>query len=384
MKIRKIPWRGLGAIYEQDDIDAVMKILKPCVTEAKGFFRLPEEPDFQKAFAEYEECSYASAVNSAGTGLDLTLRVLDIKPGDEVITTPLTFICTATCVLLRGAKVVFADIDPKTYNLDPKKVEEKITENTKAIIPVHLAGLPVDIDGFDKLAKKYNLKIVYDAAHAAGARYKGKGLGGFGDMSVFSFQTHKNMSTLGEGGAVTTNNEEYFTRIERMKSFGFKYGKVDDVVELGTNLRMSKLESAVGMTQLNKIDKNISLRKKYVEYLTEQLKEVPEIITPEIPEGYDSAHHLYTLLFDDEKVGKSKEEFINILKEKYLIGITAHYHPLWSWKVMKDRGYNGDDTPIAARVCRQLFNVPVFAGMEIEDFDYIVWAIKQAIAELKE
>lgn len=383
MEIRNIPWYGLGAIYDQEEIDAVLNILNPCVTDAKGFFRLPEEPDFQKAFAEYEECKYASAVNSCGTGLDIALQILDIGPGDEVITTPLTFVCTGTCILLKGAKVVFADIDPKTYNLDPVKVEEKITERTKAIIPVHFAGLSADIEGFDRLARKYGVKIIYDAAHAAGSKYKDKKIGGFGDMSVFSFQSNKNMSTLGEGGAITTDNEEYFTRIERIKSFGFKYGPVDDVVELGSNYRMSKLQSAVGLTQLNKIDKNAALRKQYAKYLSGKLKDVEEITTPYVPEEYDHVFHLYTLLYDDEKVGKPKEDFIKILKQKYKIGVTIHYRPVYDWTVFKERGYNGDDTPIAARVMRQLFNVPVFSRMNYEDFDYVVWAIKEALAELK-
>ena len=383
MEIRNLPWYGLGAIYEQDDIDAVVNILKPCITESKGFFRLPEEPQFQKVFAEYEECRYASAVNSCGTGLDLALQVLDIDSGDEVITTPLTFVCTATCILLRGAKVVFADIDPRTYNLDPASVERKITKNTKAVIPVHFGGLPADIEGFERLSKKYSVKIVYDAAHAAGSCYKGKKLGGFGDMTVFSFQSNKNMSTLGEGGAVTTDNQEYFDRLERLKSFGFKYGPVDDVVEPGTNLRMTKLQSAVGLTQLKKLDRNNEFREKYTKYLSEKLKDIKEITIPYEPQGYKSACHLYTLLFNDEKMGKSTEEFIGILKGKYKIGISRHYKAVYEWAVFKEKGYTGADTPVAAKVTRQLLNIPVFPNMKEDDFNYIVWAIKETICELR-
>jgi len=383
MEIRNLPWYGLGAIYEQDDIDAVVEILKPVVTEARGFFRLPEEPDFQKAFAEHEDCKFASAVNSCGTGLDIALQVLNIGPGDEVITTPHTFVCTATCILLKGAKVVFADIDPKTYNLDPKKVEEKITRNTKAVIPVHFGGMPCDVEGFEKLSKKYGIKIIYDAAHSAGSMYKGEKLGRLGDMSVYSFQSNKNMSTLGEGGAITTNNEEYFSHIEKVKSFGFKYGPVDDVVELGTNLRMTKLQSAVGLTQLKKLARNNETRRKYALYLSEKLKDAEEVITPYEPEGCTSAWHLYTLLYDDKKVGKDKSEFIKILKEKYKIGVSIHYKPVYEWKVFRDRGYDDKETPIAANMARQLFNVPIFSRMGIDDLDYMAWAIKETIAELK-
>lgn len=383
MEIRNLPWYGLGAIYEQDDIDVVMDILKPCVTDAKGFFRLPEEPDFQKAFASHEHSAYASAVNSCGTGLDIALQVLDIGGGDEVITTPHTFVCTGTCILLKGAKAVFADIDPVTYNLDPKKVEEKITDKTKAVIPVHFGGMPCDIEGFERLSGKYGIKVIYDAAHAAGSMYKGKKLGGFGDMSVYSFQSNKNMSTLGEGGAVTTNNKEYFERVEHIKSFGFKYGPVDEVVELGTNLRMSKLQSAVGLTQLKKLDKNNSTRREHALYLSEKLKNIQGIITPKEPDGLISAWHLYSLLIDEEKTGISRDHFIKVLKDKYKIGITLHYKPVYEWKVFKDRGYNGDDTPIAAKNASQLFNVPVFAKMNTDDFDYMAWAIEDALKTSK-
>ena len=383
MKIRRIPWYGLGAIYDRDDLETLINIINPCITDAKGFFRLPEESDFQKSFAQYEQSNYASVVNSCGTGLDLALHILNVGPGDEVITTPLTFVCTATCALAKGAKVVFADIDPRTYNLNPKDVEKKITEKTKVVIPVHFAGLPVDIDGFEQLAKKYNIKIVYDAAHAVGAKYKGDKIGGFGDMSVFSFQTNKNMSTLGEGGAVTTNNEDYFSELERVKSFGFKYGKIEDVVTIGSNYRMSKLQSAVGLTQLKKVGINNNKRKEFAHYLSKNLSEIDEITVPYEPEGYESAWHLYTLLFDYEKLGKTKEDFLNILKEKYKIGITMHYKPVYEWKIFIDRGYSANETPIADKVCKQLFNVPVFYRMKYEDFDYIVWAIKEAIDQLK-
>lgn len=383
MQKRMLPWYGQGAIYEQDDIDVVVKILNECVSEAKGFFRLPEERMFQEAFAQHEHSKYASAVNSCSTGLDLALQVLEVGPSDEVITTPLTFVCSASCALLKGAKVAFADIDPLTYNLDPSDVERKITDKTKVIIPVHFAGLPVDIAGFDRLSKKYGVKIVYDAAHAAGSKYKGVGIGSFGDMTAYSFQSNKNMSTLGEGGAVTTNIEEYHIRLERLKSFGFIYGHVDDIKEPGSNMRLTKLQSAVGLTQLKKIGRNNECRRKYAGVLNDKLKDVAEITIPYEPEEFESAYHLYTLLFDDEKMGKSKDEFIGILKDQYGIGVTVHYKPVYEWSLFKQLGYNGDEVPIASRVARQLLNIPLFPWMKPNDFDYMVWAIKEAIAQLK-
>lgn len=379
MEKRKIPWYGLGAIYEQDDIDAVLEILKPCVTEAKGFFRLPEEHDFQKAFAEHENCAYASAVNSCGTGLDLALHVADIGPGDEVITTPLTFVCTGTCILLRGAKAVFADIDPDTYNLDPKKAEEKITDRTKAIIPVHFGGMPCDVEGFSRLSEEYGVKIIYDAAHAAGSEYMGGKLGGWGNMSVYSFQSNKNMSTLGEGGAVTTNDESVFSRIESLKSFGFKYGPVDEVIEPGTNLRMTKLQSAVGITQLKKLDRNNSERRARAGYLNEKLKDIKGIRVPKEADGCRSAWHLYALVIDEGETGIKREALAKLLKEKYRITTTVHYKPLYEWKVFRDLGYDSAGLDITEKTAKGLFNVPLFAGMGMDDFDYMAWALKEAL-----
>ncbi len=383
MEKRNLPWYAMGALIEQEDVEIASKTIEACAHSPKGFFRLPEEPEFQKLFASHEDAAYASAVNSCGTGLDLALWHFDIKKGDEVITTPLTFVCSATCAMIRDATVVFADIDPVTYNLDPREVEKKITSRTKAVIPVHFGGVPCDIEAFDALSKKYNVKIIYDAAHATGSKYKGRPVGGFGDMTVYSFQTNKNMTTLGEGGAITTNNENSFRHIERMKSFGFQYGSIDDVVQLGTNLRMTKIQSAAGILQLNKVDRNNAMRNLGVNWINKGLKDVPEVVCPSVPQGDYSACHLNTYRIDDEKSGIDVKEFFKCLKEEYTVGIAFHYKPVYEWKIFKDLGYNGKDTPIAARVCRQLFQLPVFAHMTKEDYEYIAWAIKETVARLR-
>jgi len=383
MKIREIPWLQLGGVYDEDDIEAVVHILRANVRESAGFFRLPEEAQFEEAFAEHEGAKYAIAVNSCGTALDLACKVIGVGPGDEVITTPLTFVATATCILACGAKVVFADIDPLSYNLDPADVERKITPRTKAIIPVHMNGMPADIDGFAKLSRKYGVKIIYDAAHAIGTLYKGRKVGNAGEMSCYSFQSYKNMTTLGEGGAITTDNPEYAERLQRLKTFGFVYSPVTDVVEVGSNYRMTKVQSAVGLTQLRKVDRTNAIRRDYAHYLTAKLKEVPEIITPHDSGEHYCPYHLYMLRFDDEKVGRRREEFLDILKGKYRVGVTIHYHPVYSWAVFKELGYGPEETPIAEKVTRQLFNVPVFPKMSYDDLDYIVEAIKASLIELR-
>ena len=192
-----------------------------------------------------------------GTALDLCMMALGIGPGDEVITTPLTFVCTATTVMARGARVVFADIDPRTLNLDPDAVERRLNERTRAVIPVHFAGLACEVDRFQKLAEKHGLSVVYDAAHAVGTKFGKTPVGGFGKASCYSFQSNKNLTTLGEGGAVTTDDIELAETVRQMKTFGFIYGKPNRVVRVGFNYRMTKPQLAAGLSQLRKIDEMI-------------------------------------------------------------------------------------------------------------------------------
>jgi perosamine synthetase len=383
MDIRSVPFKSLGGVYEQDDIDAALAILQAQVERDAGFFRLPEEPAFEKAFAEHEGAAHASAFNAAGTGLDVALRALGVGPGDEVITTPLTFIATAHCIVGNGARPVFADIDPLTYNLDPASAAEKITPRTKVILPVHMNGMPADIDAFADLSERTGVKIVYDAAHAVSTLYKGRKVGAAGEMSVYSFQSNKNMSTLGEGGAVTTDNPAYHARLQRIKSFGFQYGEVDDVVEWGSNYRMSKLQSAVGLTQLAKVDETCRIRRGYALTISHQLADTPEVIAPFDDGTHYCPYHLYMLRFDDERMPATRQDFVKLLKGKYKVGVTFHYPPIWSFSFYRDMGYGPEETPVAARVLRQLFNVPVFPRMAQADVDYVIWAIRQCVAELK-
>lgn len=384
MEKREVPWLGLGGIYQENDLEAAVQILNHQIKESKGFFRLPEEPNFEEAFAEHEGTKYASVVNSCGTALDLSLILLNVGKGDEVITTPLTFVCTASCALVRGAKVILADIDPVTYCLDPQRVAEKITDQTKLIIPVHFAGLPAEIDAFNRIKEKYGAHIVYDAAHAISARYKGRKVGNAGDLSCYSFQSNKNMSTLGEGGAVTTDNQKHHQKLQSLKSFGFVYEEKNEVIMPGFNYRMSKIQSAVGLTQLRKVSKVIALRREKMRRLNHLLEEVEEVITPR-PLVTEDGHaaHLDVLRLNEKKVNFSKTDFLASLKDDYGISTAIHYPPIWEWKIFRERGYDGKQTPVASRICRELFNPPVFPKTSEEVIDYIAWAVKEAIAKLK-
>ncbi len=217
MTKREVPFIAMGGVYEADDLAAAAGVIQAASEPGGGFFPLPEENDFQNALSEHEGAAKAVAVNSCGTALDVCMMALGIGPGDEVITTPLTFVCTAGTAIGQGATVVFADVDPVTMNLDPKSVRERITDKTKAIIPVHFTGLAADIDAFDAITAETGVPVIYDAAHAVATKYKGQPIGGAGTASCYSFQSNKNMTCLGEGGAVTTHDADFAEKVRQLK-----------------------------------------------------------------------------------------------------------------------------------------------------------------------
>jgi dTDP-4-amino-4,6-dideoxygalactose transaminase len=382
MEIKTVPFLSMGGVYEQDDVDAVARVVSAVADGSGTFFPLPQEDDFQKRFAEHEGARKAIATNSCGTALDCCMMALGIQEGDEVITTPLTFVCTAGTAIARGARIVFADVDPVTLNLDPAAVREKITSRTRAIIPVHFSGLACDIDEFDKIAQEFAIPVIYDAAHAVGTKYKGQPIGGRGTAACYSFQSNKNMTCLGEGGAVTSNVPEFAEQVRQLKTFGYVYGGSGvRVASIGFNYRMNKAQCAVGITQLSRIDRVIRARQQRMARLNELLADVPELI---LPAGHGPEHgsHLHVVRLDTDAVEFSTAEFVARLKEKYKVGTARHYPPVWSWEALQEKGYNGDGCPVAAKSCEQVFSTPVFPGTTDGDLVYVAWAIKQTLVDL--
>ena len=377
---REIPFVPMGGVYEQDDLDAVTRVLSQTVGTPAGFFPLPEENDFQNAFAEHEGARKAIAVNSCGTALDCCMMALGIREGDEVITTPLTFVCTAGAAIAQGARVVFADINPETMNLDPESV--RVTDRTKAIIPVHFAGLACDIGAFERISAETGIPIIYDAAHAVGAKCNGKPIGGAGRASCYSFQSNKNMTCLGEGGAVTTNDEEFAETVRQLKTFGYVYGGPSlRVARVGFNYRMTKVQYAVGLTQLAKIDRVITVRQERMALLNQLFSDVDEIICP-AGIGPDHGAHLYVARLNTDKVALTTPTFVQHLKDTYKVGTAKHYLPVWSWEAFRDLGYTGEGCPVAAKACEQVVSLPVFPHTTEDDCRYIAWAVKQTISDL--
>ncbi len=382
MHIRQIPFRPLGGLVEQDDLEAVTRVVA-AAGEGGGFFPLPEEEEFQRRFAEHEGARRAIAVNSCGTALDCCMMALGIGPSDEVITTPLTFVCTAGTAVARGARVVFADIDPVTLNLDPDQVRARITPRTRAVIPVHFTGLACELNAFDGIAAETGIPIIYDAAHAVGTRYRGQPIGGRGLASCYSFQSNKNMTTLGEGGMVTTNDEEFAERVRQLKTFGYVYGgPALRVASIGFNYRMTKAQCAVGLTQLDKIDRVVCARQERMQRLNQLLADVPELILP-AGHGPDHGSHLHVVRVNGARTGLTAAQVTAHLKERYQVATAKHYPAVWTWEAFQALGYTGEGCPVAAEACEQVFSTPVFPTTTYEDLEYIAWAIKQTLFDLR-
>ena len=378
---REIKWPALGTVFDNAELDAVTEIIRACIDKQEPIDVRYVGAEFEKEFASMVGAKEAVAVNSCGTALDIASMILELGPGDEVITTPNTFICTATTVLLRGARVRFADIDPRTWNIDPKRLEACINENTKAIYPVHYAGLACDMDAILEVACKYSLKVVEDAAHALGTTCNGRPIGSIGDMTTFSFQTLKNITTLGEGGMLTTDNPDYADQARQTRSFGFDYTRNPiSVVRLGMNLRMTKPQAAVGLAQLKKVERLNASRFEQARSMNRGLEDVDGIQTPVLPERDRHPVHLYSVFIDEERCGLSRDEFRKRLLKDFGIETRTNYEPVYDHQVMREMGYDGSLTPVAERICRGLVNLPIHPLYGQEEIDYIVWSCKQVVA----
>lgn len=288
----------------KEEIEAVMETLRSgWVTQGQKVEK------FEKAFASYCGVKYGVAVSHGTAALHIALASIDIQPGDEIITTPLSCIATTNPILYLNAKPVFADVDPKTLNIDPNHIEKKITPKTKAILLVHLFGHPANMNPIIEIAEKYGLYIIEDAAHAHGAQYRGKRVGSFGHISCFSFYVDKNITTV-EGGMALTNNEELAEKMRLLRNFGMHQHQKFQHPLLGFNYKMSDIHAAIGLTQLSKLDKYIQKKRKNITYLKEQLKD----FSLKLPNEQNYAFNVYYVCHI--LVDKQKEKIVNYLENK--------------------------------------------------------------------
>jgi dTDP-4-amino-4,6-dideoxygalactose transaminase len=333
----------------------------------------PRVIKFADALKNYLGAEFVLPLAHATAGLHLSLLALDLKPGDEVITTPLTFAATLNTIILAGAKPVLIDIDPTTLNMDLNLLEAAINTKTRVIMPVHFAGLPVDLDVLYQLAEKYNLRVIEDAAHAIGTEYKGKRIGGFGDTQVFSFHPNKNITT-GEGGCVVTSDPELANKVGLLRFHGMdreawnRFGKTGnqhyEIVVPGFKYNMMDIQAALGLHQILELDNFIARRTELVGRYNEALSDWPQWTLMQEPE-YDHRHawHLYTPLLNESIAGMTRDEFMQNMKEKN-IGTGLHYRAVHLYPYYREHyGFKPGDFPHAENVCERIVSLPLFPDM---------------------
>lgn len=368
---------------DEDDIQAVIDVLKSDYLTTG-----PTVGQFEQAFAQYVGAQYAVAFANGTAALHGACFAAGITEGDEVITTPLTFVASANCVLYAGGIPVFADINPTTFNIDPKSIEEKITEKTKAIIPVHFAGQPVDLDEIHRIAKENDLIVIEDAAHALGGTYKNKKIGVHSDMTMFSLHPVKHITT-GEGGIITTNNKEYYDRLIQFRTHGITKNPMECIKNdgpwyyemqfLGFNYRMTDIQAALGLSQLKKVDFFIERRKKYVAQYNEAFAKMEEIIYPKQMSGVESSWHIYVIRLRRDKLNaKRKEIFEALLKEN--IGVNVHYIPVHTQPYYQQLGYQTGTCPTAEKIYEEIITLPLFPKMTEQDVKDVISAVKKVIS----
>ncbi len=405
----KVPYSFFGSIYDEDEERAVLAAMKQ-ESQTMG----PQVALFQKEFAKEFDVKHAFATSNCTTAMHAATQAFGIKAGDEVIVTPITFIATSLVILKEGAKPVYADIDPKTFNIDPKEIESKITKKTKAIYVVHYGGQMCDMDPIMAIAKKHNLYVMEDCAHAHGAKYKGRQAGSIGDIGCFSFHSLKNMTTLGEGGMITTNNDKFTDAIQRMRVMsithwppaqtkfefgGYKLEKtgvrdfwipshfdvIDDFGKWGNNYRMNEAQAAVGRAQLMKLDMMISKRRENGHRLSEGIKGIKGV-TPsfEDPNCFH-AFHLYTLCIEEKELGASRDEFMRVLYQEEGVQGILHYQPTYHLTGVK-KAFNYPDKlcPNAEKFFynREL-NLPMNPRLTKNDVDMMIEGIKNTAKKVR-
>jgi len=358
----------------KEEIDAATEVLKSGIlTEKSG--RGPRVLEFEKEFAKYVGAKHAVAVSSGTAALHASLLIAGVKQGDEVVIPSFTFHSTGEVVLLTGAQPVFADIDPDTYTVTADTIESVMTRNTKAIIPVHLYGLPAELGPIMKLARERGVTLIEDAAQAHGAEYNGSKIGSLGDMTCFSFYAGKNMTT-GEGGMVTTSDDDYSEKLQMVRTHGEQRPYWPTTI--GHNYRMSELLAAIGLAQLRKLQSFVDRRRKNAEFLNERLEVLGKVIPPKEPEGRKHAWYLYTLRLRGANAGK-RNKVIEKLRSKNIEAAVYYESPLHLLPLYRELSKSRRPLPETEKACRQVFSVPVHPRLGEAELEYISETLKRVL-----
>ena len=374
----------------QEDVEAVVKVLR-----SEFLTQGPVISNFENAVANYCNASYAVAVNSATSALHIACLALDVGPGDLVWTTPLTFVASANCARYCGADIDFVDVDPKTYNLSAERLAEKLERAAdfgrlpKVLIPVHLCGQPCDLKAIHTLSAKYGFRIIEDASHAIGGRYKGEpiGCGRYSDITVFSFHPVK-IITTGEGGMAVTNDPDLAKKMMRLRSHGITRDPIDmthapdgpwyyQQIELGFNYRMTDIQAALGVSQMKRLDQQVAKRHTLAENYDKLLKHFPVTSPWQHADSY-SALHLYVIRLNMDCIKVSHREVFERLRE-YGVGVNLHYIPVYRQPYYSRNGFNPHDFPQAERYYAEAISLPMYPTLTENQQLEVVKALVEAI-----
>ncbi len=371
---------------DEDDIAAVVEALRtPYITTG------PRVEAFERKLCELTGAKYAVAISNGTAALHAACYALGIQEGDEVIVSPITFAASANCVLYCGGTPVFADIREDTWNIDPDKIEEKITPRTKAIVAVDFTGQAVECDKIKKICEKYSLKFIEDAAHSLGTKYDGVPVGNIADLTTFSFHPVKTITT-GEGGAIMTNDPVYYERMKLFRAHCITrdpavmsqnlYNGFYEMIDLGYNYRLTDIQAALGISQLCKLDAFSKRRKEIVAKYNEAFSDMPEIIVQkEIPES-DTTRHLYIIRLNFDRLTCDRGEFYAALNAEK-IGLQVHYMPVYSLPYYQKLGYKMGQCPKAEALFDSIITLPLFYTMSDEDVESVIAGVRKVAAYYK-
>lgn len=368
---------------DEADVEAVTEVLRSDYLTCG-----PKITELERKLCELTGAKYAVACSNDTAALHIACMAAGVSEGDEVITTPITFLASANCAFYCNARPVFADIDPETYNIDPKAIEKSVTERTKAVVAVDYTGQPVDLDPILETCKKNNLVLIEDAAHSIGSYYKGKAVGTIADMTTFSFHPVKTV-TSGEGGAVLTNNEEYYRRLLLARNHGMTrnesemIGKSEgdwyyQMISLGYNYRMTDMQAALLLSQLKKLPMFSKRRKEIVKRYNEAFKDMPELVIQKEVDGADTTRHLYILRLNTERLSIDRARFFEAMKAENIY-CNVHYIPVYTQPFYRERGYQELHLQNAEALYANMMSLPLYPAMTDQDVEDVIHAVKKIV-----
>jgi len=372
----EMPWPYTGALFGWEEEAVLVRMLRAANEKRRPLDRRsPEIAEFEERFADYIGVDHAISVSSGGTALELAARLLKIGAGDEVLITALTFKATVLPAVLAGARPVPVDIEYDSLNVDLKRLEAQITPRTKAIFVIDYAGLPLDSEAVMAIGRKHGLPVVDDAAHALGSAFRGVKCGAWADITCFSFQSQKNISTLGEGGMIATPHREFAERARELRNY-------DHDREAGSNYRLSAAQCAVGIEQLKRLEFVNKKRRRIGRRMSSALRDIEGLVTPCEPEGATHAYHMYPCRLDEAVFGAARDAVRKKLLDDYAVETSFQYAPWYTFPVIQKAIGDFEPCPIMDRVARELFGLPIYPGYEDDEVDYLIWAVREVLTSL--